>query len=172
MRLTPPAGDTDHAEAGAAWNVTLVQYGDYECPACGQVYPVVKEVQQRLGGALRFVFRNFPLRDMHPHAEAAALLAEGAAAAGRFWAMHDRLYENQDHLDRASLVRYGLELGMSTEQVDAALAGALRQKIADDLESGRHSGVNGTPTFFVDGARFDGYWDANGLLRALRAAAA
>src|SRR5579871_4401521 len=98
-RLTLPVGPRDHAQGPADARVTLVEYGDYECPHCGRAYPIVKEVQRRLGAALRFVFRNFPLIQSHPHAEHAAEAAEGAAALGQFWPMHDTLFEHQRALD-------------------------------------------------------------------------
>ena len=172
MRLNVPIGPDDHVEGGEQWKVTLLEYGDFECPACGQAYPIVKAVRQQLGPALRFVFRHFPLKDVHPHAEAAAWLAEAAAPGGGFWALHDLLYEHQDPLDPASLRRYGAAIGLDAAQIDAALGGAPRARVDADIDGGVRSGVNGTPAFFIDGERFDGYWDANGLLRALRAAGA
>src|SRR3982751_1274208 len=98
-RLTVPVGPRDHAQGSHDARVTLVEYGDYECPHCGRAYPIIKEVQRRLGSKLRFAFRNFPLGESHPHAEHAAEAAEAAGAQGRFWEMHDMLYEHQQALD-------------------------------------------------------------------------
>jgi protein-disulfide isomerase len=172
MPLTPPVTSSDHIRGGADWTVTLVEYGDYECPACGQAHLVVKQLQSLLGSQLRFVFRNFPLKNTHPHAEEAAWLAEGARSAGEFWGLHDLLFESQGQLDRSSLARYGIARGMSQAQVKAALSGIWHRKVADDFGSGVRSGVTGTPTFFIDGKRFDGDWSLPGLLQALEAAAA
>src|SRR4051812_47478292 len=105
-RLTMPVGARDHAQGPADAPVTLVEYGDYECPHCGRAYPIIKEVQRRLGLKLRFIFRNFPLSESHPHAQQAAEAAEAAAAPGRFWEMHDMLYEHQQALDTSHLVGY------------------------------------------------------------------
>jgi protein-disulfide isomerase len=110
--LTPPVGERDHSQGPADAPVTLVEYGDYECPSCGQAYPIVKALQERLGARLRFVFRNFPLTNAHPHAEHAAEAAEAAAAQGRFWEMHDRLYERQRALDDAHLARHAADIGL------------------------------------------------------------
>jgi len=172
MPLTPPVTSSDHIRGGPDWTVTLVEYGDYECPACGQAHLVIKQLQNVLGSQLRFVFRNFPLRDIHPHAEEAAWLGEGAQGAGEFWNLHDLLFENQGQLDRPSLARYGAACGMSQAQVKVALSGIWHLKVADDFGSGVRSGVTGTPTFFVDGKRFHGDWSLAGLLQALEAAAA
>jgi len=172
MPLTPPVTSSDHIRGGPAWTVTLVEYGDYECPACGQAHLVVTQLQSLLGSQLRFVFRNFPLKNTHPHAEEAAWLAEGARSAGEFWGLHDLLFESQGQLDRSSLARYGIARGMSQAQVKAALSGIWHRKVADDFGSGARSGVTGTPTFFIDGKRFDGDWSLPGLLQALEAAAA
>jgi len=172
MPLTPPVTSSDHIRGGPAWTVTLVEYGDYECPACGQAHLVVTQLQSLLGSQLRFVFRNFPLKNTHPHAEEAAWLAEGARSAGEFWGLHDLLFESQGQLDRSSLARYGIARGMSQAQVKAALSGIWHRKVTDDFGSGVRSGVTGTPTFFIDGKRFDGDWSLPGLRQALEAAAA
>ena len=171
-RLTLPVGDRDHAQGPADAPVTLVEYGDYECPHCGRAYPIVKDVQRRLGSTLRFVFRNFPLAESHPHAEHAAEAAESAAAHGRFWEMHDMLFERQQALDDPHLLRYAAAVGL-----DAAVAGkelrahTYKARVREDFVSGVRSGVNGTPTFFINGVRFDDSWDADTLTHALTAAA-
>src|SRR5436189_3349799 len=115
--LTLPVGQRDHRRGLETAQVTVVEYGDYECPDCGQAYPIVKELQRRLGDRLRFVFRNFPLANAHPHAEHAAEAAETAAAQGedKFWAMHDRLYEHQRALDDAHLEQHAAAVGLDVE---------------------------------------------------------
>ena len=171
-RLTMPVGKRDHAQGPADAPVTLVEYGDYECPHCGRAYPIVKEVQRRLGSKLRFVFRNFPLSESHPHAQHAAEAAEGSAAKGRFWEMHDTLYEHQQALDDTHLVRYAAQLGLDAKAFERELhAHAHKARVREDFMSGVRSGVNGTPTFFINGVRFDDSWDPDTLTNALKAAA-
>jgi protein-disulfide isomerase len=170
--LTLPVGERDHVQGLETAPVTLVEYGDYECPYCGQAYPIVKEVQRRLGDKLRFAFRNFPLAESHPHAEHAAEAAEAAAAQGKFWAMHDYLYEHQRALDDHHLVTYAQHLGLDVprferEMQDHAFAGRVRE----DFLSGVRSGVNGTPTFYINGRRYNGSYDAETLVAAIHAAA-
>src|SRR5262245_29407087 len=104
--LDPPAGAEDHTEGNAGAAITLVEYGDYECPHCGLAYPIIKRLQKRLGPALKFVFRNFPLAELHPHAAAAAEMAEAAALQGKFWPMHDMLFEHQNALGNVHLAKY------------------------------------------------------------------
>ncbi len=172
-RLTPPVGERDHVEGPSDASVTLVEYGDYECPYCGQAYSIIKDTQQRLGGRLRFVFRNFPITTSHPHAERAAEAAEAAGAQGKFWEMHDMLYENQDALEDEDLRRYAEQLGLDLERFDQDLTEhRFAHRVREDFLSGARSGVNGTPTFFVDGVRYDGRWDERHLIRALGQAAA
>lgn len=169
--LTPPVGPHDHSEGAPDAPVTLVEYGDYECPYCGEAYPELKTVQRLMGDQLRFVFRNFPLAEAHPHAVAAAAMAEAAAGIGKFWQMHDLLYEHQDALDPASLARYGAAVGLDNESIRAALSGAHDDKLRHDFISGVRSGVNGTPTLFINGERYDGPRDAESLVHWLRAIA-
>jgi protein-disulfide isomerase len=168
MSLNPVVGTHDHSQGDADAPLTLVEYGDYQCPYCGQAYPIVKEIQAALGKQLRFVFRNFPLKEAHPHAEQAAWLAEGAGAAGVFWRVHDSLYESQSHLEPANLVRIGRAAGMSAEAIEAALGGAFAARVSGDFRSGIRSGVNGTPTFFINGKRHNGSFEAAELMAALR----
>ena len=158
--LHPPVGPDDHAKGPESAPVTLVEYGDFECPYCGQAYPIVQAIQKRLGGQLRFVFRNFPLSQAHPHAQHAAEAAEAAGAQGRFWQMHDLLYENQRRLDDASLAGYAEAIGLDPQRVLQALEeGTYEPKVRDDFMSGVRSGVNGTPAFFINGVRWDGPWN-------------
>ena len=146
--LTPPVSDKDHAHGSSAAHVTLVEYGDFECPACGQAYPIVKAVQEKMGLSLRFVFRNFPLTDMHPHAEHAAEAAQSAGVQGKFWEMHDKLFTHQNALDDSSLQRYAEELRLHTHQFsrdmsERAHASEVRRKFKADLRAAwaglRHS---------------------------------
>jgi protein-disulfide isomerase len=172
-RLTIPVGPNDHIRGGPETApLTLVEYGDYECPYCGAAYPIVKEVERILGDELRSVFRNFPLGDMHPHAVQAAEAAESAAAQGRFWEMHDRLYEHQDRETTEDLIEHARVLGLDVERLKSDLEEhTYEPRIQADFLSGVRSGVNGTPTFFINGVRHNGGYDLDSLLAALRAAA-
>jgi protein-disulfide isomerase len=164
--------DRDHIQGPAHAAVTLVEYGDYECPYCGAAYPIVKELQARMGDGLRFVFRNFPITTSHPHAEQAAEAAEAAAAQGRFWEMHDLLYENQRRLRDQDLHAYAEQLGLDVEQFDKDLAEHVHApRVREDFMSGVRSGVNGTPSFYVNGTRHDDSYDLETLLAALERAA-
>jgi protein-disulfide isomerase len=169
----PVSEDRDHIQGPAEAAVTLVEYGDYECPYCGAAYPIIKEVQERMAERLRFVFRNFPITTSHPHAEQAAEAAEAAAAQGRFWQMHDVLYENQQRLGDEDLRAYaeqlGLELGPFEQELNEHMHA---ERVREDFMSGVRSGVNGTPTFYINGARYDDSYDRETLLAALDRAAA
>jgi protein-disulfide isomerase len=148
--LQVPVSTDDHIQGDQHALVTLVEYGDYECPYCGQAYPVVKAVQKHFGKRLRFVFRNFPLTQMHPNAESAAETAEFAGAHGRFWEMHDALYENQETLSVPLYLSLTDALGLSEKLLSQSLeSGAFRSKVRSDFMGGLKSGVNGTPTFFI-----------------------
>jgi len=164
-----PVGDHDHAQGPATAPVTLVEYGDFECPHCRQAYPIVKEVRSRLGSRLRFVFRNFPLTKLHEHAEHAAEVAEAAGAQSRFWEMHDRLFERQFALEDEHLIEYAAELGLDAARVARELeAHTYKARVREDFMGGVRSGVNGTPTFFVNGVRHDDRWDEDTLTAALQ----
>src|SRR5438128_4750978 len=165
-------GPEDHAQGLIDAPITLVEYGDYECPHCGRAYPIVKAIQQQMGPRLRFVYRNFPLRESHPHAEQAAEAAEAAAAQGKFWEMHDRLFERQFALDGEYLIEYAGDLGLDVARFRKELAsGAYAPRVREDFRSGVTSGVNGTPTFFINGVRHDDSWELEPLLAALEEAA-
>jgi protein-disulfide isomerase len=166
--LVIPVGPNDHVRGPAAAPVTLVEYGDYECPYCGEAYPVVRAVERHFGRSLRFVFRNFPLTQAHPHAEHAAEAAEAVGAQGKFWEMHDLLYTHQDALDDPDLLVYAGSAGADTAAVrDALAARTFAARVRDDFRGGVRSGVNGTPSFFINGARYDGAHDAASLTEAI-----
>jgi len=165
--LRPDVSDKDHAIGRSDAPVTLVEYGDYQCPHCWRAHPVVTAVRALLGDKLRFVFRDFPLTQIHEHALHAAEATESvAASAGEdaFWAMHDTIYEHQQDspvaLDDAHLVEYAASCGADPAQVAKDLANdTFEEAVRADFMSGVRSGVNGTPTFFINGIRFEGDWE-------------
>ena len=166
-------GTRDHVRGSEDAPVTLVEYGDFECPYCGRAFQELKEIEARLGPQVRFVFRHFPLTRVHPHAEAAALAAESAGAQGSFWPMHRLLFESQDALEDIRLWEYAGTLGLHLEAFERDMrTRRFLQRIQEDLRSGLRSGVNGTPTFFINGERYDGLYDAAELIPALQRAAA
>jgi formate-nitrite transporter family protein len=164
--LTPDVHDKDHRIGSPDAPVTLVEYGDFQCPYCFRAHPIVTAIRNRLGERLRFVFRNFPLKELHPNALHAAEAAESVAANSgeeTYWAMHDSIYEHQqdsaDALDDAHLGQYAASVGADSEQTQRDLdSGAFEARVRVDFMSGVRSGVNGTPTFFINGARFEGDW--------------
>jgi protein-disulfide isomerase len=170
--LTPPLGGRDHTIGPADAPVTLVEYGDYECPYCGMAHPIVASILERMGDSIRFAFRHFPLTQLHPHAQHAAEIAEAAGLRGKFWDMHDMLYQNQDALEDEDLISYAAQLGIGPDWAAQALAThTFAGKVREDFTSGVRSGVNGTPTFFINGVRHDGPWDEPALMEALQSAA-
>lgn len=169
-KLVMPVSARDHVQGPADAPVTLVEFGDFECPYCAAAHVIVKKVQQIMDDQLRFVFRHFPLTQIHPHAEPAAEASEAAGAQGQFWEMHDLLYENQPLLDPPHLVAYAEELGLEVERFVRELeTGIYRERVREDFLSGVRSGVNGTPAFFINGLRYDGSWDIAPLVEALEA---
>ena len=170
--LTMPVASRDHAQGPDNAPITLVEYGDYECPYCGQAEPVVRELLREFGD-VRYVWRHVPLNDVHPHAQLAAEAAETAATQDMFWPMHDLLLDHQDALRPADLIRYAEQLGLDIERFSSQLrkhAGANR--IAEDVNSADLSQVSGTPTFFINGLRHYGAYDIATLSAAVRAARA
>jgi protein-disulfide isomerase len=171
MLSVPVTDDRDHIEGPADAAVTLVEYGDYECPYCGAAYPIVKRIQRQMASRLRFVFRNFPITTSHPHAEAAAEAAEAAGVQDRFWEMHDLLFENQRNLTGPDLRSYAESLGLDLERIDDELARHMHaDRVREDFMTGVRSGVNGTPTFFINGTRHDASFDYETLLASLERA--
>jgi diadenylate cyclase len=167
-----PVGPRDHARGPNDAPVTLVQYGDYECPYCGQAHPVLKELQERAGEQVRFIFRHFPLDSVHPRARRAAQAAEAAAAQGRFWEMHDLLYEGQSELGEEDLMHYAAELGLDLLRFEEDLANEHHAwRIEEDRLGGTRAGIEGTPAFFVNGVRYTGPIDLEGLLAVVEEAA-
>ena len=170
--LTLPVGERDHVQGPPTAAVTLVEYGDYQCPYCLQAYPILVDLRERLGDTVRLVFRNFPLATIHPNAQHAAEAAEAAGAQGKFWEMHDHLFEHQSRLDDAALLRYAADLGLDVKQFERDLKKhTYAARVREDFQSGVMSGVNGTPTFFINGLRHDGPWDLETLSGTVLAAA-
>ena len=168
-RLKPPVSERDHIQGSSDAPMTLVEYGDYECPHCAAAHAVIRQLQNKLGKQLRFVFRNFPLSQIHPHAEIAAEAAEAAGAQGKFWEMHDLLFENQLALDPNELVECATCLGLEPERFMADLnERTFAGRVSEDFRSGLRSGVNGTPTMFLNGMRHDGSWDYDTLLNSIQ----
>jgi protein-disulfide isomerase len=170
-RLSLPPSKRDHILGPEDAPVTLVEYGDFECPYCGAAHLILKEVLDVMTDDLRFVFRHFPLTQIHPRGETASEAAEAAGAQGQFWDMHDLLFENQQTLDSRHLVRFAEQLGLDTVRfVREVQEHAHHERIRDDFSSGVRSGVNGTPAFFINGVRYDGSWELRPLLTALESA--
>jgi protein-disulfide isomerase len=166
--LTIPVSSEDHIQGNRNAPLTLVEYGDYECPYCGTAYLIVKRIQKHFGDHLRFVFRNFPLIDNHPHAGIAAMTAEFAATKGKFWEMHDLLYENQQSLELPDLMNYAESLNLSPADLQIAIKNKIfAEKIQNDFMNGVRSGVNGTPTFFINEIRFNDSFEYENLFHAL-----
>lgn len=163
-----PDADRDHIQGRADAPIALLEYGDFECPACGQAYPIVKVLQEQLTERLCFAFRHFPLTNVHPYAEHAAEAAEASGAQGRFWEMHDILFENQDALDDQSLFAYANTLDLDVERlIREVLNESYGLRVREDFKAGVRAGVNGTPTFFINGERYDGPRDPELFLDAL-----
>jgi len=167
-RLSLPVSPRDHIRGPLDAPSTLLEYGDYECPACGAAHPLVHAIDQLLGGQMRFVFRNFPLANVHIHAEHAAEAAEAAGAQGSFWEMHDTLFENQIALEDEDLARYAAVLGLDLDRfINELVSGAYTSRVREDFRSGIRSGVNGTPTFFINDVRYDGPRNVETMVEAL-----
>jgi protein-disulfide isomerase len=168
--LTDDVVPTDHTRGPEHAPVTIVEYGDFECPNCKQAKPAVEIVLNRYPEQVRFVYRHFPLTDVHPHALAAAEVAECAGAQGKFWEMHETLFAHQTHLDRKHLLRYADELELDMARVAADLDDEIyRQRVLEHLASGERSGVRGTPGFFVNGRIVDVSFGLQALLKAVEA---
>jgi formate-nitrite transporter family protein len=166
--LTPPVDLRDHVRGDPSAPVTLVEFGDYECPFCGKAYPVSQALEEALGDRLCFVYRHFPIAEAHPHAVLAAECAEAADAQGMFWEMHGLLYEHQDALTWPDVMDYAAVLGLDVEAFEHDVrAHRFAAKLRVDRHSGALSGVTGTPTFFINGFRYDGPVDFDSLWTAI-----
>ena len=167
--LRPPLNAQDHIQGRPDAPIQLVEYGDYECPFCGRAHLIVKAVQRAMGDDLLFAFHNFPLSQVHPHALRAAQAAEAAGLQDRFWPMHDLLFQNQQFLEDEHLLRYagliGCDLDQFAQDIDSE---EVTEKVRSDFLSGARSGVNGTPTFFINGERYEGSWEPDVLLSFLQ----
>jgi protein-disulfide isomerase len=168
-QLTPSVNSADHIFGNPIAPLELVEYGDYECPYCGRAYPIVKDIQQQLGSNIKLVFRHFPLSKIHPHAFSAAVAAEAAGLQGKFWEMHDIIFENQKTLDAEHILLFAGKLGLDLDRFknDIQQEGLI-DKVEKDFESGIRSGTNRTPTFFINEIKFDGEWTDNLLLQYLK----
>jgi protein-disulfide isomerase len=168
--LHPPITDQDHSIGSAAAKCTLVEYGDYQCPSCGEAYPIVKRLRQQFADDIRFVFRNFPLSEMHAQAEHAAETAMFAGKSGKFWEMHDLLYEHQQRLGDDGLFDLAGGLQLDVDRLRESLAArTYMPAVKADFMGGVRSGVNGTPTFFINGQRHDAGFDLETLSTAIQA---
>lgn len=169
MALQPKVSDRDHIDGNSDAVLELLEYGDYQCPYCGRAYPIVKKIQETLGDQLKFVFRNFPLTKIHPLAKPASVATEAAGLQGKFWEMHDVIFENQKRLYNRALLEYAQIIGLQQEKFEADLDNPeLIEKVESDFESGLRSGVNATPTFFINGEKYTGSWEGDNLERFLR----
>ena len=170
-QLTLPIGERDHIWGNPDANVTVVEYGDYECPHCGRAHSILKMLRSQ-ESRFRLVYRHFPISTIHPYAEPAAEAAEAAGGQGHFWDMHDLLFEHQDALDMIHLVAYADALGLDLNRFTSELHARIHAtKIREDVLSGARSGVNGTPTFFINGLRHNGSYELPALLAAIEDAA-
>jgi protein-disulfide isomerase len=171
--LTPPLEEIDHVRGARGAELELVMFGDFQCPFCLGAQSVLRRVRERLDGRLLFGFRHLPIPEKHPLALIAAEASEAAAAQGKFWEYHDALYVEQPKLSRETMLRVATDLGLDADRIAAELdAGTHLPRIERDLASARASGATGTPTFFVNGSRFSGAYDASSLVEALEASSA
>jgi NhaA family Na+:H+ antiporter len=167
-RLMPAVSERDHMLGTLDAPVVFVEYGDYQCPHCLQAHSIVGELQERIGDRISFVYRHFPIRSSHPRAQYAAEAAEAAGAQGKFWEMHDLLFKNQDALSDANLIEYAEQIGLDKEVFQRDLEGGrFKDRVDEDYRSGERSGVNGTPTFYINGERYDGPWDIESLVEEI-----
>ncbi|MEO5593386.1 MAG: DsbA family protein [Chitinophagaceae bacterium] len=169
-KLKPAVNSKDHVQGNKGAAIELVEYGDYQCPHCGRAYPIIKSIQQKMGDQLKFIFRNFPLAQIHPNAVNAALASEAAGLQDKFWEMHDYIFEHQNRLDDVSLTKYAAHLHLDVEKFETDFEQpGLTKKVDEDFESGVRSGVNGTPSFFINGEKYNESWDEEPFLDYLKA---
>ena len=160
-KLTVPVNiGSDHIRGSVNAPLNIVEYGDYECPYTAMAYPIVKDIMRQFGDKIYFVFRNFPLNDIHPHAQNAAEAAEAAAAQDKFWEMHDYLFEHHKVLDYTHLLEYAHKVGLDIVRFKKEMSGHVYASLIEEsLKTGINNGVEGTPTFFVNGIRYEQSWD-------------
>jgi len=164
-KLTKPVSEQDHFRGPEGVRVSLVEYGDYECPHCRQVNDIRRELRARLGDKYRYIYRHFPITSSHTNAQMAAEAAEAASAQDKFWEMHNLLFKHQGELDQAHILQYAAEIDLDIERFERELTeGVYADRVQDDFESGLESGVHGTPTFFINENRYDGPWDLESLM--------
>src|SRR5258706_5496590 len=169
VQLKPPVNSKDHIQGKVTAAIELVEYGDYQCPHCAHAYPIIKNIQQSLGADLKFVFRNFPLSEVHPDAFNAAVAAEAAELQQKFWDMHDIIFENQQELIVESLFLYAKTIRLDLERFKNDIQKKmLSAKVEKDFESGVRSGVNGTPSFFINGKKYNGDWEEDAFSQHLK----
>ncbi len=167
-RLFLPPSERDRIQGGIDAPIVLVEYGDYQCPYCGEAHRMIKAIQQQLGNRLGFVFRHFPQTPLHPQAQKAAEAAEAAAVQGKFWQMHDTLFQHQQALDNGYLVEYANDLRLDMPQfLQAMWRHVYAERVTEDIESGLRSGVTTTPTLFINGIRYNDAWNLKNLLSAI-----
>lgn len=168
MALTPPVSSVDHLWGNKDALIEVVEYGDFQCPYCGRAFPIVKRLKEAMQESIKFIFRNFPVSKIHPQAKDAAVAAEAAAIQNKFWQMHDLIFENQKRLTHGALLEYaklaGVDVAIFNEDIKKE---SLFKKVEGDFMSGLRSGVNATPTFFINGKRYEGSWDGNSLYEFL-----
>ncbi len=169
MSLKPAVNNKDHITGNENAAIELVEYGDYQCPHCGHAHPIIKGILQTIGKDIKFVFRNFPLQEMHPDAVTAAVSTEAAALQDKYWEMHDTVFEHQNHLSANHLFQYAEQTGLDMQQFATDIQkDELLDKVQNDFESGVRSGVNGTPTFFINGVKYNGSWEKEDFLPHLQ----
>ncbi|HWY98835.1 MAG TPA: thioredoxin domain-containing protein [Bacteroidia bacterium] len=167
--LKPAVNENDHIQGDNNAPIELVEYGDYQCPSCGYAYPIIKGVQEKLKNNLKFVFRNFPLTQMHPDAFNAALAVEAAALQGKFWEMHDMVFEHQKRLTTEHLLSYAKKVGLDIDRFTTDInKQELSDRVGNDIESGILSGVNGTPSLYINGQKYNGILEEEYLVNHLK----
>lgn len=167
MSLHPAVNNSDHLKGNLNANLEIVEYGDFECPHCAAAHPIIEKIMQEFGRQIKFIFRNFPLSEMHANAREAAKAAEAAGLQGKYWEMHNSIFENQEYLQPNDFVKRAEKLGLDIQKFKMDMQNPIiGDKIDSDFESGIRSGVNGTPSFFINGNKFDG--DASNLYQLIQ----
>jgi protein-disulfide isomerase len=168
-QLIPAVSSNDHILGNPGARIELVEYGDYECPYCGRAYPIIKGIQRNLGNEMKFIFRNFPLSMIHPYAFSAAVATEAAGLQNKFWEMHDIIFQNQKTLDVEHILLYAGSIGLDLERFQNDIQQKyLMEKVEKDFDSGIRSAVNRTPTFFINGYKYNGEWSGDQLFLYLK----